>query len=40
LPQLHCEIGTINNVLDALIGFIEEEVEVLSGAEQEVRMLR
>jgi hypothetical protein len=36
-PQLHFEIGTVNNVLDALKGFIEEEVEMLSEAEVEAR---
>jgi hypothetical protein len=36
-PQLHFEIGTVNNVLDALRGFIEEEVEVLSDSEKEAR---
>ncbi len=35
--QLHFEIGTVNNVLDALRGFIEEEVEVLSDAKKEAR---
>jgi hypothetical protein len=29
-PQLHFEIGAVNNVLDALRAFIEEQVEVLS----------
>jgi hypothetical protein len=29
-PQLHFEIGTVNNVLDGLRAFTEEEVEVLS----------
>jgi hypothetical protein len=36
-PQLHFEIGAVNNVLDYLQGFIEEEVEVLSDAEREAR---
>jgi hypothetical protein len=36
-PQLHFEIGTVNNVFDALRGFIEDEVEVLSDAEKEAR---
>jgi len=36
-PQLHFEIGTVNNILDALRGFIEEEVEVLSDAEKAAR---
>lgn len=36
-PQLHFEIGTVNNILDALRGFIEEEVEVLSGKEKEAQ---
>ena len=36
-PQLHFEIGTVNNILDALKGFIEDEVEALSEAEIEVR---
>jgi hypothetical protein len=36
-PQLHFEIGTVNNVLDALRGFIEEEVEVLLDSEKEAR---
>ncbi len=36
-PRLHFEIGTVNNVLDALKGFIEEEVEMLSEAEVEAK---
>ncbi len=36
-PQLHFEIGAVNNVLDYLQGFIEEEVEILSDAEREAR---
>jgi hypothetical protein len=36
-PQLHFEIGTVNNVLDAFKGFIEEEVEILSESEIEAR---
>ncbi len=36
-PQLHFKIGTVNNLLDALKGFIEEEVEMLSEAEVEAR---
>jgi hypothetical protein len=36
-PQLHFEIGTVNNVLDALRAFIEEQVEVLSQEEREAR---
>lgn len=36
-PQLHFEIGTVNNLLDALRGFIEDEVEALSEAEIEAR---
>jgi hypothetical protein len=36
-PQLHFKIGTVNNVLDALKGFIEEEIEMLSEAEVEAR---
>jgi len=36
-PQLHFEIGAVNNVLDYLRGFIEEEVEILSDAEREAR---
>jgi hypothetical protein len=34
---LHFEIGTVNNLLDALRGFIEDEVEALSEAEIEAR---
>jgi hypothetical protein len=33
-PQLHFEIGTVNNVLDWLRAFTEEEVEVLSEPEK------
>jgi hypothetical protein len=36
-PQLHFEIGTVNDVLDAFKGFIEEEVEILSESEIEAR---
>jgi len=36
-PQLHFEIGAVNNVLDALRAFIEEQVEVISDAEKECR---
>jgi len=36
-PQLHFEIGAVNNVLDALRAFIEEQVEVLSNEERECR---
>jgi hypothetical protein len=36
-PQLHFEIDTVNNLLDALKGFIEDEVEALSEAEIEAR---
>jgi hypothetical protein len=36
-PQLHFEIGAVNNALDVFKGFIEEEVEVLSEAEVEVQ---
>lgn len=36
-PQLHFEIGTVNNVLDALRGFIEDEVEALPEKEVEAR---
>ncbi len=36
-PQLHIEIGTGYNVLDALKGLIEEEIEMLSEARVEAR---
>jgi len=36
-PQFHFEIDTVNNVLDALRGFVEEEVEALSDTEKEAR---
>jgi hypothetical protein len=36
-PQLHFEIGTVNNILDALKSFIEDELEALSEAEIEAR---
>ena len=39
-PQLHFEIGTVNNVLDGLQAFTEEEVEVLSEPEKEARNLK
>ena len=39
-PQLHFEIGTVNNVLDGLRAFTEEEVEVLSDAEKQARNLK
>jgi hypothetical protein len=35
--QLHFEIGAVNNVLDALRAFIEEQVEVLSEEERQCR---
>ena len=34
-PQLHFEIGAVNNILDALRAFVEEQVEVLSQEERE-----
>ena len=36
-PQLHFEIGAVNNVLDRLRAFIEEQVEVLSDEEKTLR---
>jgi hypothetical protein len=36
-PQLRFEIGAVNNVLDYLQGFIEEEVEILSDAKRKAR---
>jgi len=36
-PQLHFEIGAVNNVLDALRAFTEDQVEVLSQEEREAR---
>jgi hypothetical protein len=36
-PQLYFEIGTVNNLLDALKSFIEEEEDMLSEAEVEAR---
>ncbi len=36
-PQLHFEIGAVNNLLEYLRDFIEEEVEILSDAEREAR---
>ena len=39
-PQLHFKIGTVNNVLDGLRAFTEEEVEVLSEPEKEARNLK
>jgi hypothetical protein len=35
--QLHSEIGAVNNVLDHLHDFIEEQVEVLSDEERTLR---
>jgi hypothetical protein len=34
---LHFEIGTVNNVLDSLRGFIEDQVEVKSAEEKVAR---
>ncbi len=36
-PQLHFEIGAVNNVLDRLRAFIEEQVEVISDEEKTLR---
>jgi len=36
-PQLHFEIGAVNNVLDHLQSFIEEQVEVISDEERTLR---
>ena len=36
-PVLHFEIGTVNNVLDSLRGFIEDQVEVISAEEKVAR---
>jgi hypothetical protein len=36
-PQLHFEIGTVNNVLDAFRGFIEDAFEALPETEVEAR---
>ena len=36
-PQLHFEIGTVNNILDALKAFIEDEVEALSDTKIKAR---
>jgi hypothetical protein len=36
-PQLHFEIGAVNNILDALRAFVEEQVEVLSDEERQRR---
>jgi hypothetical protein len=36
-PQLHFEIGAVNNVLDHLKAFIEEQVEVISDEERTLR---
>ncbi len=38
--QLHFEIGAVNNVLDGLRIFTEEEVEVFSEAEKQARNLK
>jgi hypothetical protein len=37
---MHFEIGTLDNVLDALRDFIKEEVEVLSDAEKEAKIAK
>jgi hypothetical protein len=36
-PQLHLEIGAVNNLLNHLHAFIEEQVEVLSDEERALR---